>query len=241
MFFRNFRLRAPPPFSMRSASHDMNTSCNNRRMYWCVGAALALHAVMLAPVFLSGHTALAKQQNVEVFLVSSQAQTPAPALTQASAAKAARARRTEPASPFVHTARASSSSMSPRPAELVPSRAQRSAETPEDADVDALNSTAGAPPAELPRRDPRYIDNQAGSYPKWSRLRGEEGTVRMRVYVKPDGRVADVVIVRSSGFADLDNDARRVVRGWRYLPARNGDTAVGAWAPIAYQFKLTDG
>jgi protein TonB len=65
-------------------------------------------------------------------------------------------------------------------------------------------------------------------YPSNSRLRGEEGVVRIVVTTGPNGRALGTQILASSGFPALDDAARRAVLGWCFRPAlRNGEPVQG--------------
>jgi len=77
-------------------------------------------------------------------------------------------------------------------------------------------------------------------YPPASRRAGEEGTVRVRVLVDESGRPKDVVIAKSSGFAQLDEAAMAAVRKWRFVAATNGQQAISAWTQVAVTFRLTN-
>jgi protein TonB len=103
---------------------------------------------------------------------------------------------------------------------------------------------AYAPPAPVPapvtppRFDADYLDNPAPAYPSLSRRLGEEGRVLLRVFVDPDGSAARVEVRDSSGFERLDKVARDTVGRWRFVPARQGDRAVGAWVLVPISFSL---
>ena len=93
-------------------------------------------------------------------------------------------------------------------------------------------------PVVPPRFDADYLDNPAPVYPPLSRRLGEEGRVLLRVFVNPDGSAAQVEVRESSGFERLDKVARDTVRRWRFLPARQGEAAVGAWVLVPIVFSL---
>lgn len=101
---------------------------------------------------------------------------------------------------------------------------------------------AYAPPAPAPVSPPRfdadYLDNPAPAYPALSRRLGEEGRVLLRVFVDPDGSAARVEVRDSSGHERLDKVARDTVGRWRFVPARQGDKAVGAWVLVPISFSL---
>ncbi len=76
-------------------------------------------------------------------------------------------------------------------------------------------------------------------YPPIEERLGHEGTVVLRLTIAPDGRVADAVVVRSSGFERLDQAARAwVTAHWRYQPAVRGGTAVPGAVTVGVQFNL---
>ena len=54
----------------------------------------------------------------------------------------------------------------------------------------------------------------------------------------PGGSAGEIQVRESSGYARLDNAARDTVRGWRFVPARRGETAVPAWVLIPISFRL---
>jgi protein TonB len=62
-------------------------------------------------------------------------------------------------------------------------------------------------------------------YPSASRRAGETGTVLLTVVVGPDGTPTDVEVVRSSGFAGLDQAAIEAVRKWRFTVASDSSYA----------------
>jgi TonB family protein len=85
----------------------------------------------------------------------------------------------------------------------------------------------------------RYAKNPAPDYPAEARLRGEEGTVVVRVLVAADGSVRWVEIAKSSGFDLLDQQALRTVRTrWRFVAARRKGVAVDSWVLVPIRFVL---
>jgi TonB family protein len=71
-----------------------------------------------------------------------------------------------------------------------------------------------------------FADNQAPDYPPWAQDAGEQGVVRLKLFIAADGRVRNVVLTQSSGYADLDASARAAAMGWRYQPAMRKGVAV---------------
>jgi protein TonB len=99
---------------------------------------------------------------------------------------------------------------------------------------------AAAEPAPIspPRFDAAYLNNPPPAYPTLSRRSGEQGKVMLRVRVTEEGRAAEVDVKTSSGSARLDEAAQAAVRQWRFVPAKQGDVAVGAWVLVPLVFKL---
>jgi protein TonB len=72
----------------------------------------------------------------------------------------------------------------------------------------AARPTPFAPPARLTRPP----------YPTISQENGEEGTVVLKIMVSPDGKVTNVGVAKSSGFARLDRAARNAGKNGRFQP-----------------------
>ena len=99
------------------------------------------------------------------------------------------------------------------------------------------------PSAQLSHRTsamPLYADNPKPVYPDVARRRGWDGVVELRVEVGVDGRVAELALERSSGYAVLDRAARRAVRRWRFVPAREADIAVRSEVVVPINFRLPE-
>jgi periplasmic protein TonB len=76
-------------------------------------------------------------------------------------------------------------------------------------------------------------------YPPLMVRLGAEGVVRLRLAITPQGTVSEAVVVRSSGYPQLDEAARVwVVTHWRYRPAMRGETAVASQSEVLVQFDL---
>jgi protein TonB len=65
-----------------------------------------------------------------------------------------------------------------------------------------------------------------------------QGSVTLAVLVGADGRAQEVRIVKGIGFG-LDERAVETVRGWRFIPARDGAKhALAAWVTVEAVFRL---
>src|SRR5437870_4118024 len=84
-----------------------------------------------------------------------------------------------------------------------------------------------------------YGTNPLPPYPLVARRLGKEGVVLLEILVAPDGRAADVRILRSSGFAPLDDSAVTTVRErWRFIPQRRGGVPVESRVTVPIRFRL---
>jgi len=88
------------------------------------------------------------------------------------------------------------------------------------------------------RADPNRPLTRA-PYPAASIRLEEEGVVELSIRVLPDGRIAEVRVVKSSGYPRLDRAAiEEARRSWRLLPAMQGDEPVDAWGGFRVVFRL---
>ena len=101
-------------------------------------------------------------------------------------------------------------------------------------------AAAAKPPAPVvaPRFDAAYLNNPRPEYPRLARRLGEHGRVLLHVFVNPAGRPEKIEVRTSSGYARLDQAAREAVQQWHFVPARQGDEAVGAWVLVPITFVL---
>jgi protein TonB len=90
----------------------------------------------------------------------------------------------------------------------------------------------------MPQFTAAYLHNPAPDYPAMARRQGMEGRVLLKVAVTAQGKAAQVLLHRSSGFPLLDNAARKAVQRWQFVPAKRGDKAVYAEVVVPVQFKL---
>lgn len=99
---------------------------------------------------------------------------------------------------------------------------------------------APAAPATIsqPRFDADYLLNPAPTYPALARRMGEEGKVVLRVFVEPAGRPSQIEIKTSSGSQRLDQAAQDAVWRWKFVAAKRGEEAVGAWVLVPIVFNL---
>jgi protein TonB len=76
-------------------------------------------------------------------------------------------------------------------------------------------------------------------YPAVDRRFGNQGTVKLRLTISPQGIVTAADIVQSSGFAGLDQAAMSwVMQHWKYKPALQGGVPVASTAVAAVVFNI---
>jgi protein TonB len=62
--------------------------------------------------------------------------------------------------------------------------------------------------------------------------------VLLSVLVSETGLPKEVKLARSSGTPILDDAALEAVKGWKFVPARQGEQAVAAWVEVPIRFRL---
>lgn len=96
--------------------------------------------------------------------------------------------------------------------------------------------------AALPDTEPTAVGygmHASVAYPHDSLKAREQGTVMLLVLVGLDGKVEDIKIDKSSGYARLDRAALNAVKTWSFNPARHGGITQRAWAKVPISFTLS--
>jgi TonB family protein len=88
------------------------------------------------------------------------------------------------------------------------------------------------------RSDSVYGYNPKPKYPRIARSSGWEGKVVLQIHVSADGDATGVSVSQSSGHDILDEAAVAAVEGWRFKPAKRGDTPVSSTVSVPINFKL---
>ena len=83
--------------------------------------------------------------------------------------------------------------------------------------------------------------DRAPRYPSSARVKGIEGTVRVRVEVEADGSVRGAGVAESSGHEALDAAAVEAAESWVFLPATEDGRPVASVVYRWVAFRLTDG
>lgn len=61
-------------------------------------------------------------------------------------------------------------------------------------------------------------------YPRYSRLKGESGKLKLLYYVTSNGQVSNLRVIQSSGYSSLDNAAVIAIQKYRFYPGQAGHT-----------------
>lgn len=72
---------------------------------------------------------------------------------------------------------------------------------------------------------PRPLKRTAVSYPRRAKEAGIEGTVSLVLVIDRNGLVEDITVTASPSPL-FDNDVKRTVKDWRFVPAENGGVRV---------------
>ena len=123
-------------------------------------------------------------------------------------------------------------------AKLKTEDAKKKDERRETEDVKAANAPPVAPRQARLDAPPKPRRNIRPDYPKGARQRGEQGDVVLEIRVNAEGKVDDVKVATSSGFAELDEAAIWAARAAKFSPARSGHDPVASTARLKLQFKL---
>jgi len=106
-------------------------------------------------------------------------------------------------------------------------------------DATARRTIAGASVAG-PIADRPVLQTVVPEYPEWAKKEAVEGSVTLYFVVRSDGTVKEnVVIQKTAGFGDFDENARLALRGWLFEPLRGGRTGE-QWGTITFHFRLRD-
>jgi TonB family protein len=77
-------------------------------------------------------------------------------------------------------------------------------------------------------------------YPEWAKRDAVEGSVTLYFVVRPDGSIKENVLVqKTAGFEDFDENARTALRAWRFQPLTGGRTGE-QWGTITFHFRLSE-
>ncbi len=77
-------------------------------------------------------------------------------------------------------------------------------------------------------------------YPEWAKRDAVEGSVTLYFIVRPDGGIRENILVqKTAGFEEFDENARTALRAWRFAALREGRTGE-QWGTITFHFRLRE-
>lgn len=111
--------------------------------------------------------------------------------------------------------------------------------TMKETDTTAQRNLAGALLTGPVADRPLLVFNKP-QYPEWAKDEGVEGSVTIYFVVLPDGRIKEnIMLQKTSGFSDFDDNAINALRKWRFEPLKGGATGE-QWGTITFHYRLTD-
>jgi len=106
-------------------------------------------------------------------------------------------------------------------------------------DASARRTLAGAT-LMGPIADRAVLAHATPIYPEWAKRDAVEGSVTLYFIVEPGGTVRENVLVqRTAGFTDFDENARAALKAWRFAPLSEGRVG-DQWGTITFNFRLRD-
>ena len=122
----------------------------------------------------------------------------------------------------------------------MPSSVARESEPARGGESTAKRTLAGAT-LMGPIADRDVIQQTTPIYPDWAKREAVEASVTLYFVVRPDGSVRENVLVqKTAGFEDFDENARAALRAWRFEALRDGRSG-DQWGTITFHYKIRDG
>lgn len=230
-----------PMSTAEHARHDARIYAA-REVAVAFGAVLALHAALALWLLREGPARVEQNEAPRTIVARLLSAPPAPAVTIAPRPAPPIPTHTPPSRATPDTSRKITAL--PQPAQPAqPAQQQRTLARHEETTAPALPSTptpsppATAPPAVEPATPPQampapkpvsHVDCRIAQpdYPEAARRRGEAGTAVVRFVIDVDGRVESARILRSSGYARLDDAALDAVKSSACHPWLDGGVPV---------------
>jgi TonB family protein len=89
-----------------------------------------------------------------------------------------------------------------------------------------------------PIADRPVLSYTVPAYPEWAKHDAVEGAVTLYFVVRPDGGVKENILVqKTAGFEDFDENARVALRAWRFKPLGPGQSGE-QWGTITFRYRL---
>jgi periplasmic protein TonB len=75
-------------------------------------------------------------------------------------------------------------------------------------------------------------------YPRVALKRRQQGEVLLKALVNENGKTENIKLIKSSGYAALDDSALRAVSGWEFEAARSNGNSIRAWIKVPVEFYI---
>lgn len=108
----------------------------------------------------------------------------------------------------------------------------------QDVNIENIDEEEAPPPDFVPfEKEPQVIKRIEPVYPELARKAGLEGTVWVKLWVDKEGKVKDVVILKSASEI-FNQPAIDAAKQWIFTPAMMKTGPVSVWISLSFNFKL---
>ena len=122
-----------------------------------------------------------------------------------------------------------------------PGPAERAVEAPANGGESTARRTLAGATLMGPIADRAILAHVTPVYPDWAKRDAVEGSVTLYFVVRADGTVKENILVqKTAGFEEFDENARAALAAWRFEPLRDGRTGE-QWGNITFHFRLRGG
>ncbi len=122
----------------------------------------------------------------------------------------------------------------------VPGSGQSGASAPAKAGEGTAHRTIAGASLMGPVADRPVLFYRLPEYPDWAKQEAVEGSVTLYFVVRADGIVKEnIVVQKTAGFGDFDENARAALRAWRFEALKGGRTGE-QWGTITFHFRLAN-
>lgn len=91
-----------------------------------------------------------------------------------------------------------------------------------------------------PISEREIVNKVKPNYPRWALEQRISGTVTVRIWVMPNGKVKGIPqVLSSSGYPELDQVVVNAVREWIFAPLASGVKSEDQWGDITFIFQLS--
>jgi TonB family protein len=117
---------------------------------------------------------------------------------------------------------------------------ETAAEKPAGGGENTVRKVAAGAMLSGPIADRAVIAYTRPVYPEWAKRDAVEGSVTLYFIVRPDGGVRENILVqKTAGFEDFDENARAALKQWRFAPLKDGRTGE-QWGTITFHYRLQE-